>query len=221
MGKLMHNGRFIGEWKWGHRNSLGNFGAAKAAMDLSLSLADQAREKRDVLTASGRFTPEGVREQLLEWLKGDAATSLREIRARIKFARDDHQKRWNGLVDHQIDKSDIAAALLRQEIRAHVRQMDDGTRIAMMKLPADLDDITRDAILEAPAQLSGLTHDQQRNFRNQVDFEARHAANPELAQGMMELDEAIGVAENAYRAAVKELTAVTDASEREIEELVA
>ena len=53
----------------------------------------------------------------------------------------------------KIDKTDLAAALLRQEMRGHMRSLDAGARFALVTA----DEAFLHAALEAPPSLSGLS----------------------------------------------------------------
>src|SRR5262245_28037339 len=105
--------------------------------------------------ADPRFTPDGVRDDLLKFILADAVPVLHKGRMAIKKARADVAERRSKLRIKGPDKADIAGALRRMEIRTFLREMkgDEQTKYFVShgdSLPAEV----AMAILELPPEFS-------------------------------------------------------------------
>jgi hypothetical protein len=87
------------------------------------------------------------------------------------------------------DRTDIAAALLRQEMRAHLCNMSQGERVAAITQNSHF----RAAAFEGPATLSGFTEELRSEIRRRNALEE----NPVEAAQLDEAEEAVAVANAA------------------------
>ncbi|TGT42622.1 hypothetical protein [Mesorhizobium sp. M8A.F.Ca.ET.165.01.1.1] len=109
----------------------------------------------------------------------------------------------------QPDPTNIAAALERQEIRALVRAMKPGERMAFVS--ANRDERIVDAVLSAPGALSGLLDEQFGQLR---DLVMNRRVDEGQVAGIREAEEAAEAAEAAMLVARNEIKAITGLEDR-------
>jgi hypothetical protein len=119
---------------------------------MDLVEARHAKNKTD-----SRFTPEGVRDDLLKFVLNDAVPALHQGRVTIRKAKDEVAERKGKLKLSGPDKTDLVAAMRRQEIRAHLNTMKPEKQAEYFlkngdNLPAEVSQ----AIVELPAEFSGV-----------------------------------------------------------------
>ena len=88
-----------------------------------LNAVDQIEAHTRSSAASGRFTPEGVKDDALEFALNNLVPVLHRARTTIKKARAEVAERKSKLKVEGPDKSDIAAAFRRMEIRNFPKAM--------------------------------------------------------------------------------------------------
>ena len=88
-----------------------------------LDAVDQIEAHTRSNAASGKFTPEGVKDDALKFALSDLVPSLHRARMTIKKAKAEVAERKSKLKVEGPDKSDVAAAFRRMEIRTFLREM--------------------------------------------------------------------------------------------------
>src|SRR5262245_38019184 len=132
-------------------------GKLEVAYFAGLNAVDRAEERTKTSTASGKFTAEGVRDDVLQFTLNDLVPSLHEARRTVAKAKSEIAERRSKLQLKAADPTDIAAAMRRQEIRAFLRGLSDAEQSAYFarnddKLPREV----AQAIMEQPPELSGV-----------------------------------------------------------------
>ena len=95
----------------------------EAAYLAGLDAMDRAEARHAANKADTRFTPDGVRDDLLKFVLNDAVPALHRGRTAIKKARAEVAERRAKLKIEGPDKTDVAAAFRRMEIRTRLREM--------------------------------------------------------------------------------------------------
>jgi hypothetical protein len=144
--------------------------------------------------ASGRFTAEGVKDDALKFALSDIVPTLHRARTTIKKAKTEVTERKSRLRIEGPDKSDIAAAFRRMEIRNFLKAMKGNDQKNYFARYGDnLPDEVAMAILEMPPELSGVPKSRH-DLLTERALAARNG--PEIAE-IVELEEAIATAESA------------------------
>ena len=129
----------------------------EAAYMSGLDAVDRIEERTRSNAASGQFTSEGVKDDALKFAISDLVPSLHRARTTIKKAKAEVAERKSKLKVEGPDKSDVAGAFRRMEIRTFLREMkgnDQKNYFARHgdNLPAEV----AMAILEMPPEFSGV-----------------------------------------------------------------
>jgi hypothetical protein len=144
--------------------------------------------------ASGKFTEAGLQADVLALALNNVIGPLHKARTAIGKAKAELAQRKSKLTLQQPDKTDIAAALLRQEIRGHLRGMPQAERDKYVVGNLDnLPPVVAEAILTAPPELSGIA-ETHRALLTEKALEAQH---PGEMEQVSELQRAIEIAERA------------------------
>lgn len=151
------------------------------ALDELHSLAEQ-------ITATGKWTPDGVRDQLVSHIRAKIAPAVNEHRMDIAAAKDIAAAQRAALGRRQIDRADVVGEMQRAEIRAYLRTLPSNDRVQAALLA---DAAIRDAILTSPAALSGLDDEVYARVR-EAAIEAEQRGELRVVN---DLDAAIVVAE--------------------------
>jgi hypothetical protein len=159
-----------------------------------LAAVDQIEDRTRSNAASGKFTPEGRKDDALKFALNNLVPSLHRARTTIKRAKAEVAERKSKLKLEGPDKSDIAAAFRRMEIRTFLREMKDAEQPEYFakhsdNLPAEV----VAAVLEMPPGFSGVPPERY-EWLTQRALAERHG--PEIAE-TAELEEAISAAESA------------------------
>src|SRR5262245_46059574 len=167
-----------------------------------LQCVDRAEERTRTNVVNGKFTPEGARDDLLQFALRDLVPALHKARQTIKKAKAEAAERRSKLRLEGPDKSDAAAAVRRADIRSQLRAMKPEEQTQFF---ADFGDNVPPevvmAIMEMPASLSGVPRSRHDLIRASA-LEARHG--PEIAE-IAELEEAVAAADSAVEAARDEV----------------
>lgn len=148
--------------------------------------------------ASGRLTEVGIREAIKDKARGETVPALRRAQHELKRTRENIAAYRNKLVAPTIDKSDVAAAMLRQEIRAQLGAMKEGDRIRLLAETKDV------RILDAYQELPTFC-------RIPADIEADlaesrlEASHGKEVRQIREAQEAAGVVEAMLTDAMREI----------------
>jgi hypothetical protein len=152
--------------------------------------------------ADFRFTPDGVRDDLLKFVLSDAVPALHRGRMAIKKARAEVVERRSKLKIEGPDKTDIAAAFRRMEIRTRLRELKPNELTNYFarygdNLPTEI----AQAVTELPAEYSGVP-------QSRHDLLAERALNPQFGEAIAEIKEierAIEAAESSVEGAREEI----------------
>jgi hypothetical protein len=125
-----------------------------AAAAECLTISERFANQRELLERDGYLTPEGKRVKLAEALTKQFARDLRDARKPIESAAQEVTRLRGEVKPVQVDRTDVVAAMERQEIRAFIRSLPSGDKIAALLKQADPKIL--DAVLDAPAALSGV-----------------------------------------------------------------
>jgi hypothetical protein len=160
----------------------------------ALAAVDRVEEHSRSSTVSGKFTTEGIKDDVLKFALNELVPSLHKARTTIKKAKAEVVERKSKLKIEAPDKSDIAGAFRRMEIRTFLREMkpeDQAKYFATLgdHLPGEV----AMAVLELPPEFSGVPRSRH-DLLTQTALNAQHGA--EIAE-IAELEEAIAIAENA------------------------
>jgi hypothetical protein len=122
-----------------------------------LDAVDRIEARTRSNAASGKFTPEGVKDDTLKFALGDIVPVLHKARTTIKKAKAEVAERRSRLKLEGPDKSDVAAAFRRREIRTFLREMKgNDQKNYFARYGDDLPGEVTIAILEMPPELSGV-----------------------------------------------------------------
>jgi len=141
--------------------------------DLATAVND-LENKKVGLEKSGRHTPKGIAEAVKKFAVENTVETLRNAKVRAQIVAKKLKRDRAALVAAPLDKDDIAAALLRQEMRSHLRTLDAGKRFALLIA----EEVFLEAALTAPPVLSGMDIEQSslairaflgRNFPDQIE----------------------------------------------------
>jgi hypothetical protein len=129
-----------------------------AAAAECLTISEKFANQRELLERDGYLTPEGKRAKLAEALTKQFARDMRDARVPIEAAAQEVTRLRGEIKPVQVDRTDVVAAMERQEIRAFIRGLSSQDKIAALLKQADPKIL--DAVLDAPAALSGVPEQQ-------------------------------------------------------------
>lgn len=165
-------------------------------LETALSFFAAPAAKRAKLAEPGTLSERGLAESLRKDLGTNVVPELRRIRKTVDERRAAIGEERKALARPRIDTADVAAAMLRQEMRAYLRELSSGDRMAALIDNADPTMLT--AALEAPPLLSGLTAT-TRDHVVQAYLETTHGG---LLRAMEERREALDVVGAAAELAI-------------------
>ncbi len=154
-------------------------------------------QKRD-LAKPGDLSPKGLNEAVRRVAAEKVVPDLRRAAWEAEKTRNGVRNERLKLAVPTPDKTDIASALLRQELRTYLRSMEHGARIAAVIA----DRAFLEAAMEGPAALSGLTDDMRVNLQDRLIDQAHGpavAAMDETREAIKLVEAAIEVAANVVR----------------------
>jgi hypothetical protein len=184
--------RMIKRWNYNNPKSA-LVARLEAAYWAGLESVDLVEERSRSNKTNGKFTREGARDNVLNYALQELIPNLHKARLTIKRAKAEVAERKSKLKIEGPDKSDVAAAFRRMEIRTFLREMKSEERVKYFlshgdNLPADV----AMAVLELPPEYSAVTTTQHELLAHRV-LAAHHG--PEIAE-TAELEEAIAAAES-------------------------
>jgi len=209
--KMMHAGRYVRPWSiaavskeieplvQGYRDALGLI--ENIPSRLEAIAAD--KELSDVGKATRRRALAQENAQVVKRARDAMAAGI----AQIETLRSD-------MLRTSIDKTDLASAVLRSEIRTWLRGLPDARRTALLISGAD-PQITS-AVIEAPAELSGVTPDRHDQMREDLIRQL----NPESVQKADQIAEALASLASAEKVAYETLTKGSGIAPHELNELM-
>lgn len=212
---MMIRGHFVGDFDWAaHAGNATISTLSKAFKDAS-DIAMKVEERRSQIAQPGTLTHAGVKAEMVKWVQGEGASVARAKVTMARVKREVEQRR-SKLALQGPDKTDVAGALLRQELRSWLRGMQPSERVAMLSDPKVDRDIAL-AVLEAPAALTGVTE----TLRENMIESSLEKLHPDAMKEIAEIETAIEMVGNAVRAASKEIQSNLKISEFETNELLA
>jgi hypothetical protein len=126
----------------------------RAAMISAAAASEGFAGHKIALSADRRMTPLGQRQALKDALTQNHGKQWARANASVLKERKKITARRDALVIKAVDKTDIAGALERQEIRQWVRSLDLGVRQSVAL--ATKDRRILEALVTAPPELSGI-----------------------------------------------------------------
>jgi signal transduction histidine kinase len=214
----MRHGRYVRPFDWPAAQKRFStplwptMAAAYAAMN---SATDAARERAESLSRDPNFTPTGRKSQMRAWLDAEGLAALKKGRAALAEAEREIEAARARMTGAAIDKSDVAGAMLRSEIRTWLRNMKPAERTARMTMG----DLPREAVLaiiEAPAELSGVTVAQ----KDRLEATAVRALHPEEADLIATIEEAAEAVASAERAATLTVGETVGVGKGDVDEML-
>src|SRR5262245_32489718 len=167
-----------------------------------LDVVDRVEARSKSSAECGKFTTEGVKDDVLRFALDNLIPSLHKARQSIAKAKAEAADRKAKLALKTADPTDVAGAMRLQEIRTFVRHLDDDKREAWFRdrgdtIPAEV----KRAVVEMPPELSGVAKSRH-DLLTQDAWQVQHG--PELAE-IADLDNAVEAAESAVEAARDEV----------------
>ena len=154
---------------------------------------DQIEARTRSSAASGRFTADGVKDDALNFTMSNLIPVFHRARTTIRKAKAEVAERRSRLKIEGPDKSDVAGAFRRREIRTFLREMKGNDQKNYFARYGDnLPGEVTMAILEMPPEFSGVPKSRHDLLTTKA-LEAQHGA--EIAE-IAELEEAIVSAES-------------------------
>lgn len=188
--------RFRPEWK-----TRADFAGLDTMLDNALSFIPVPKAKKNAIEKPGTLNARGVAEALRRDLGKVVVPELRRIRRVVNERKEAMKHERAALTKPNIDTTDVAAALRRQEMRTYLRGLSLAERMGTLLNNPDLDMLA--AALEAPAALSGLTAETRAHVQ-----EAYMVANHERTlKAMEDREEALTVVDVAAQFAITEVRA--------------
>jgi hypothetical protein len=167
-----------------------------------LEAMNRVEVKHAANKVDARFTPDGVRDDLLKYVLNDAVPALHQGRNVIKKARAEVAERRSKLKLEGPDKTDLAAAFRRGEIRNRLREMTDAQQSEYFHRYGDnLSPEVAQAIMELPPEYSGVP-------QSRHDLLTEGALNVQFGEAIAEIkqiEQAIEAAESSVEAARDEV----------------
>jgi hypothetical protein len=167
-----------------------------------LSAMDRVEARHAANKADSRFTPDGVRDDLTKFVLSDAVPALHQGRTTIAKARAEVAERRSKLKIEGPDKTDVAAAFRRMEIRTRLNNMKPDELTAYFarygdNLPTEI----AQAVTELPAEYSGVPQSRH----DLLTERALNAQHGDAIAEIKEIEQAIEAAESSVEAAREEV----------------
>jgi hypothetical protein len=179
------HGLYVGGWPLVHRRTQEWFGKQERSHIDAIALIEAISLKANEVKKSRDLTDSGKRKALRDWVKSTVVPKLKAIESTRQSANNYGANKRAGLTVQPGDRTDVVAALLRQELRAYLRASPIAERAALLAMP-EVDPNIAIAVMEAPIELSGVSADQ----RQRMEQRAVLAANPETGRELLDLDQA-------------------------------
>jgi hypothetical protein len=174
----------------------------EAAYLVGLGAMDRVETRHAANKADSRFTPDGVRDDLLKFVLNDAVPTLHQGRTTIKKARAEVAERRSKLKIEGPDKTDVAGAFRRMEARTFLRDMKPDQQAEWFRkygdnLPAEI----VSAITEMPPEFSGVPASRHQMLTER----ALNSQYGDAIAEIKEIEQAIEAAESSVEAARDEV----------------
>jgi hypothetical protein len=151
-----NRGRRVRLWELGNSTNPTVQSLEKAYL-AGLAAVDRVEARHAANKADRRFTPDGIRDDLLKFVLSDAVPDLHRSRTAIAKARAEVTERRSKLKVAGPDKTDVASAFRRMEARTFLRDMKPDQQTEWFRkygdtIPAEI----AAAITELPPEFSGV-----------------------------------------------------------------
>lgn len=188
---------WTGAWKYENRRTQEWFGKTEVQFNGCRALVPAISTKAAELAASKDFTASGKARAMAEWAKNTVQPQIRAAREALEksTAYGAAKRAHLAAKAPKPDPSDLAGALVRQEVRAMWRAMPVAERVAKLQV-GGLDPVVALALVEAPSELSGISPEQ----RALLMESAALATDPSVAEELGDLAGAQQSVESAMRA---------------------
>jgi hypothetical protein len=174
---------------------------------------DRFDAKRNELSADKRYTDAGRKDHLLEFAAKELAVSLHRGRQTIARAKQDLAEHRSKLQPPKPDKTDVAGAILRQEIRSWLKGMGIEEQSKLFaERGTNLDPDIALAIAEAPVELSGVAPSQ----RSRVIDRLLRAEHGDAVDEIATIEAAIEKAETVVEASRELLSLDATSGDRKL-----
>jgi hypothetical protein len=173
----------------------------EAAVLGAFNAVDSVTMRKTASALSGKFTADGVRDDVLGFALNNAVPAFKRGRDAIAAARREAAALREKTKLQNIDTSDQwRCGLMLRQLDAF-RAMTQKERDELTRSPEKLDPILADAILSAPASLSGVSP----THRQQLIDRALQAQHGDALAELQELESAIEAAESVVETARDEI----------------
>ncbi|CCE97206.1 conserved hypothetical protein [Sinorhizobium fredii HH103] len=162
-------------------------------------LAKKHREQKD----KGTLSQKGLDEAMREFVTKEIVPQLARARGKLETSTENVDAKRQALTIPKPDKSDVAGALLRQELRTYLRGLSLGQRAAL--LLQNPDPATIAAVFEAPNHLSGIDD----KLRTELEAAIVAASHPQKLAQIQDERDCIQIAQIAINHAVDEIRKAT------------
>jgi hypothetical protein len=190
----------------------------KAAMIAAAAASEGFAGHKIALASDGRMTPRGQQDALRESLTQNHGKQWARANASVLKARKAIEAERAALVIKPVDKTDLAAALLDQEIRAWVRTLELGVRQSIVLATPDIRILQ--AVVSAPPELSGFAGDAA--FASKVEDRYIELTYPDKLASIEANNDVVSVAEAGMHVQRNELrsTISVDMHVRDFDEMM-
>ncbi|MEY9780350.1 hypothetical protein [Sinorhizobium fredii] len=166
-------------------------------------LVEKLGAKHRDLKAKETLSQKGLDEAMREFVSKEIVPELARSRGKLEASIEAVDAKRQALTIPKPDKSDIAGALLRQELRTHLRSLSQGQRAALLLQNPDPDTIA--AVFEAPNHLSGIDD----KLRTELESAIVAASHPQKLAQIQDERDCIQIAQIAINHAVDEIQKAT------------
>lgn len=178
--------------------------AVRKHFDSVLNLVDTLDAKRAAIEADRNLSDIGRAQKMREVAIAEAPVLVKAQRG-METAQGLVRKQRLALTPTVKDKTDLAAAMLRQEVRSLLRSKEPGEALKIAMAP-DADPIVAEAIFEAPTTLSNISQVHRDQLLSVI---VERTAGPQLA-ALAEQDETIALLNAAIKGASEPLRQTAD-----------
>lgn len=176
--------RWRGEWDG--RTDLARLGREFRKI---LQFLEQVPSTRAALAVEGKLSRKGLDEAVRDQFASMVVPDLRRAAHTAEGTINAVAARRAHLLRVEFDKTNVAGALMRRELRDHLRSMTDGERVTAFTQSKQF----REAACEGPALLSGFSEDMRSELKRRVALEE----HPQEAAYLAECEEAVRVVDAA------------------------
>ena len=166
-----------------------------------LAGVDRTEDRKAEAAKSGRYTPEGVLADTLQFAASKVAPDLRKAQRLVEAAKGEVAAKRAKLT-LPIDRTDAYGLARRAELRTYLRSRPQDELRQIVADAASVDPELRTAIIEMPPELSGVMPSDHRRL---VDVALRTIYGEEAFVEIAELEAAIPIVETVLEAGKEEV----------------